>query len=98
MRIIRYARAPPTTSCRGLHMRLAKLNFVKILPQYKGQATGENFILQIFCRIRYTLSVHSTCGKLIESTFPYCVLFLTQNLAINILSAPYEPNHSAKTC
>ena len=46
----------------------------------------------------YTLSVHSTCGKLIESTFPYCVLFLTQNLAINILSAPYEPNHSAKTC
>ena len=36
-------RAPPTTSWRGLHMRLAKLNLAKILPQYKGRAIGENF-------------------------------------------------------
>ena len=46
-------RSPPTTSWRGLRTRLAKLNLAKILPQYKGRAIGENFILQIFCRIRY---------------------------------------------
>ena len=43
MRIIRYVRAPRTTSWRGLRTRLAKLNFAKILPQYKGRAISENY-------------------------------------------------------
>ena len=41
MRIIRYARPPPTTSWRVLRMQLAKLNLAKILPQYKRWAIGE---------------------------------------------------------
>ena len=53
MRIIRYARAPSTTSWRGLRKRLAKLNLAKILPQYKGRAIGKNFIPRIFGHIGY---------------------------------------------
>ena len=53
MRIIQYARPPPTTSWRVLCTWLVKLNLAKILSQYKGRAIGENFIPQIFCRIRY---------------------------------------------
>ena len=41
-------RAPPTTSWRGLRMRLAKLNLAEILPQYKGRAIGKNFIPEFF--------------------------------------------------
>ena len=53
MRIIWYAQPHPLLPGRVLRTRLAKLNLAKILPQYKGQAIDENFILRIFCRIRY---------------------------------------------
>ena len=77
---IQYAWPPPTTSWRVLRTRLAKLNLAKILPQYKGWAIGENFILQIF--LSYT--VFPAEARYLKQTrkFSYMHMYLVLSLLL----------------
>ena len=81
---MQYGRAPPTTSWRGLRMRLAKLNFTKILPQYKGRAIGKNFILRIFCHIQYK-SFEQSVNEDTTSVATQMYQFMVRGLFIKLM-------------